>query len=311
MALPGPVVSPSPETVTVPRGERPGRQALARIVRRYAGTWPARLGWVLVGVVVLCAVFGPLVAPDPADASGATHILSALQGPSASHPFGTNEVGQDVLTLVLFGARTSLSIAFGVTLAALFLGVIIGLVSGYYGGTLYSVLMGLTDVFLALPALVLAITVAGLLGPGIWQLVVVLTLVWWPGNARLVAVEVQSIKTREYVEAARAIGANPWRVMLLHVLPAVTAPLLVKASLDLGYVILTAAGLGFVGLGVQPPTPEWGAMVADSRQYMLEAWWYTFYPGLAIFIAVMGFSLVGDAIRDALDPHLAHTVRRR
>jgi peptide/nickel transport system permease protein len=293
-------VSPSALDVAV---ANPSHGGFSRLARRFAPTWPSRLGWVLVAVVLLAALIGPYVAPYPADISGATHILISLQAPSAAHPFGTNEVGQDVLTLVLAGARTSLAIAFGVVLIALLIGVAVGLVAGYYGGAAHHALMGLTDVFLALPALPLAITVAGLLGPGIPQLVAVLALVWWPGNARLVAIEVQALRHREFVEAARATGAPSARIMLRHVLPSVVSPLLVKVSLDLGYVILTAAGLGFIGLGVQPPTPEWGSMVADSRQYMIEAWWYTLYPGLAIFVAVAGFSLVGDAMRDALDPH--------
>lgn len=284
---------------------RAGTSWWSQLVRRFAPSFNAKLGWALTALVVAVAIFGPYVAPYPADITGATNILASLAPPSAAHPFGTNAVGQDVFTLTLAGARTSLLIAFSVVLLSALVGTLVGLCAGYFGGLVYHVLMGLTDIFLALPALVLAITFAGLLGPGLWQLITAVTLVWWPGFARLVAAEVHAVRHREFVEAARAVGATHWRVAARHVLPSILSPILVKASLDLGYVILTAAGLGFVGLGVQPPTPEWGAMIADSRQYMIEAWWYTFFPGVAIFVTIIGLNLAGDALRDAFDPHVA------
>jgi peptide/nickel transport system permease protein len=291
--------------VDLPLGPEVRTGRWSRLVRRFAPSFAAKLGWALTALVLLVALLGPYVAPYPADIGGATNVLASLQPPSAAHLFGTNAVGQDVFTLTLAGARTSLVIAFAVVFLSAAIGTLIGLAAGYFGGLLYHALMGLTDIFLALPALVLAITFAGLLGPGLWQLVTAVTLVWWPGFARLVAAEVHAVRHREFVEAARAVGASDWRVAGRHVLPSILSPILVKASLDLGYVILTAAGLGFVGLGVQPPTPEWGAMIADSRQYMIEAWWYTFFPGMAIFVTIIGLNLAGDALRDALDPHLA------
>lgn len=282
------------------------RSASARLLRRFAPTLPAKIGWVIVAIVLLVGVLGPYIVPYPGDILGATHVLNSLQPSSAAHVFGTNEVGQDIFSLVVAGTRTSLLISFSIVVLSAVIGTAIGLVAGYVGGAMNQLLMGVTDVFLALPALVLAITFAGLLGPGLWQLIAALTLVWWPGYARLVAAEVNAVRNREFVDAAKAIGASHLQIALRHVLRSITSTILVKASLDLGYVILTAAGIGFIGLGVQPPTPEWGAMIAQSRQYMIQAWWYTFFPGMAIFFTIIGFNLAGDAIRDALDPRLAN-----
>lgn len=292
-------------TALEPRtAEARNRTGWRRLVRRYAPTVPAKIGWIIVAIVLVVAVIAPFIVPYPADVTGATNIAQSLLPPSGHHLFGTNEVGQDIFSLSLVGTRTSLVIGFSIVILSGVIGTLVGLAAGLFGEATNQVLMGLTDIFLAVPALVLAITFAGLLGAGLWQLITALTLVWWPGYARLVAVEVTAVKNREFVEAARAVGASPWRIALIHVLRSITSTIIVKASLDLGYAILVAAGIGFIGLGVQPPTPEWGAMIADSRQYIVSAWWYTFFPGMAIFVTIIGFNLVGDALRDALDPRM-------
>jgi peptide/nickel transport system permease protein len=234
------------------------------------------------------------------------HISAAekLQGPSSGHWFGTDDLGRDLLSRVLTGARISLAVAIVVLALAMVLGVGLGLIAGYWGGWVDEVLMRTTDVFLAFPRLVLAIAIAATLGAGLSNTVLAIALSWWPWYTRLVRGQLLSLREQEYVQAAVSLGAGPPRILLRHLLPNVGTTVVIQASIDIGFAILATASLSFIGLGAQPPTPEWGAIIAQARSYMVDAWWYPTFPGLAIFLAVLGFNLLGNAIRDAFDPRL-------
>jgi peptide/nickel transport system permease protein len=211
-------------------------------------------------------------------------------------------MGADVFSRVLFGARITLLIAIIAVGASLLIGVPIGLVAGWYGSWLGDVLMRTSDVFLAVPQIVLAIAIAQTLGPSIENVILALSLTYWPWFTRLVYAETRSLKNEVFIESSIALGVPPWRIILLHVLPNVASPIIVRTSIGMGFTILTAAALGFLGLGAQPPTPEWGRMISESREFLPEAWWYVMSPGIAIFLVVLGFNLLGDGLRDILDP---------
>jgi peptide/nickel transport system permease protein len=259
-------------------------------------------GLVIVAVFVLIAAIGPWIVPYPEDARGAVHLDRKLQAPSAAHWFGTDEVGNDVYTRVILGARVSLQIGLIITVVAALLGVPLGIVAGHAGGRLGEVIMRVTDVFLSVPALVLALAVVGALGPGIVNAMIALSLVWWPGYVRLLQGKTLALGQETFVEAARAGGAGRLRIVLAHLLPNCVSPIVVKASMDMGTAILAAASLGFIGLGAQPPFPEWGAMISHGRNYLPTWWWYSAFPGVAIYLTVLGFNLLGDGLRDLLDP---------
>lgn len=259
-------------------------------------------GLVIVAAFVAAALIGPWIVPYPEDARGAVHLERKLAAPSAAHWFGTDEVGNDVYTRVILGARVSLQIGLIITVVAAVLGVPLGIVAGHAGGRLGEVIMRVTDVFLSVPALVLALAVVGALGPGIVNAMIALSLVWWPGYVRLVQGKTLALTQETFVEAARAGGAGRLRIVLVHLLPNCVSPIVVKASMDMGTAILAAASLGFIGLGAQPPYPEWGAMISHGRNYLPTWWWYSTFPGLAIYLTVLGFNLVGDGLRDLLDP---------
>ena len=281
-------------------------QSQIRQVRLYIRTFSrnssAMFGLALVLFFLLIAAIGPWIVPYPEDAAGAVHMDIKLQPPSAEHWFGTDEVGNDVFTRVVLGTRTTLQIALIITGVAVLIGVPLGMIAGYVGGVVQEIIMRFTDVFLGVPGLILAIAIVGALGPGIVNAMLALSLVWWPGYVRLVQAKTLSIKNETYVQAAKSKGASPMRIVFVHLLPNCASPIVVKASMDMGMAILGAASLGFLGLGAQPPQPEWGAMISVARNYLPDWWWYSFFPGMAIFITVMGFNLLGDGLRDVLDP---------
>ena len=262
----------------------------------------AVLGLGIVIVFLITAAIGPWVVPYPEDAQGTIHLEIKLLPPSAAHWFGTDEVGDDVFTRVIIGARVSLQIGLIVTGIAILIGVPLGLIAGLVGGWTDEVIMRFTDVFLCVPGLILAIAIVGALGPGIENAMLALSLVWWPGYVRLVQAKTLSLKNSIYVDAARSMGASNMRIVFVHILPNCSSPIVVKASMDMGLAILGAASLGFLGLGAQPPFPEWGAMISVGRNYLPDWWWYSFFPGLCIFLTVLGFNLMGDGLRDVLDP---------
>lgn len=262
----------------------------------------AMIGLVLVALFLLMALIAPWIVPYPADAAGAVHMANKLQPPSAAHWFGTDEVGNDILTRVLIGTRLSLQIAVIITGVAVAIGVPLGILAGYRGGWTREIIMRITDIFLSVPGLVLAIAIVAALGIGIINAIVALSLVWWPGYVRLVESKTLSLRGEAYVDAARLAGASTTRILFSHILPNCLSPILVKASMDMGMAILAAAGLGFIGLGAQPPTPEWGAMISIGRNYLPTWWWYATFPGVAIYLTVLGFNLMGDGLRDVFDP---------
>jgi peptide/nickel transport system permease protein len=243
-----------------------------------------------------------VLSPHPADAGGVTHPTQSLLAPSADHPFGTDLVGRDVLTRVLHGARTSLRIAAIVLVLAALIGVPLGIVAGYFGGWVDDVIMRVTDVFLAFPALLLALALSSVLSPSVGDATIAIAATWWPWYARLARGAATQIAGRGYIESARALGVPPLRILGRHVLPNALTPVLVQMSLDVGGIILTAAALSFLGLGAQDPTPEWGLMVSQGQSYLGTNWWFPVFPGAAIVLAALAFNLVGDGLRQALDP---------
>ncbi len=256
------------------------------------------LGLALTIFLVLVAIFAPLIAPyDPIKQD----LKNRLQPPSWEHPFGTDQLGRDIFSRVVWGSRISLFIALIVVAISFTVGTTIGIISGYFGGKVDEVLMRITDMFMAFPRLVLALAVAAALGPGLFNTMLAIAFVSWVYYARLARASTLQIREEVYIEAARAIGASDRRILFLHVLPMVIAPVVVQATLDMGGTILTAAGLGFLGLGVQPPTPEWGVMVSEGRRFITEQWWVSTFPGFAILLATLGFNLLGDGINDILN----------
>lgn len=276
--------------------------------RRSALAFAARnplllVGAIMVLIIVFIGVFAPWLAPHPADAGSVTHPFQVLKPPSHLHLLGTDQLGRDILSRVIFGARVSPLIALIVVIAACLVGIPLGLIAGYFGGALDEVLMRVTDIFLAVPPLLLALALATVLPASMLSTILAITIAWWPWYARLVRGEAASVASRPYIDNCRVLGIANWRILFRHVLPNALTPVLVQASMDFGGVILTAAALSFLGLGVQDPTPDWGLQVAQGAAYFTTQWWLVTFPGLAIVFAAMAFNLLGDGLRDYLDPH--------
>ena len=256
-------------------------------------------GGVIALLIVLVALAAPLIAPYPPDT---IHPEMALQAPSLHHLFGTDQVGRDVFSRVLYGARVSPLVALVVLLLACAVGIPLGVAAGYFGGAGDEAIMRITDVFLAFPSLLLALAFAAVLPPSLTSLTIAIAITWWPWYTRLIRGQAASVAGRPYAEACRALGIPSWRILLRHVLPNSVTPLIVQVSLDFGGVILTAAALSFLGLGAQDPTPDWGLMVAEGENYFTTQWWLVTFPGLAILLTALAFTLLGDGLRDLLDP---------
>lgn len=268
----------------------------------FAGSFSSMLGLALVLIFLFLAAFGPSLAPYPEHTTGGFNMGDRLLPPSSQFWFGTDEMGSDILSRVIVGARTSLWIGLLITGIGAGIGVPLGIIAGYTGGWTRAVIMRITELFLAVPGLALALAIVAALGPGITNCVIALAIVWWPGYVRLIEAKTLSVKEELFVESARSIGARtPW-ILWHHILPNCASPIIVKMSMDMGMAILSAASLGFIGLGARPPAPEWGAMISVARSYMPDWWWYSFFPGAAIFLTVLGFNLLGDGLRDILDP---------
>lgn len=260
------------------------------------------VGWIVLMIIV--AVAAPWIAPYPEQGRGASDLESTFEAPSWEHPLGTDNQGRDVLSRVIFGARIPLAISAVVAVAVLLIGPLLGGLAGYYGGWADEAIMRTTDIFLAFPALVLAMAMVAILGPNLRNLALAIIVTWWPWYTRLVRGMAVSLRERPYIEAARIMGVKDRRIVVRHVLPNAFGPVIVQITLDLGTVILEVAGLSFLGLGAKPPTPEWGLMVSEGVEYALEAWWMSVFPGIAIFLLVLAFNLVGDGLRDVLDPRM-------
>jgi peptide/nickel transport system permease protein len=276
------------------------------------------IGLTIIIILLLVALFAPLLASQhpsyvevPTEQGTTTteerwqiHFNQKLLPPSAQHLFGTDDYGRDIFSMVVYGAQTSLRICLMVVAISTLIGVILGGLAGYFGGVIDEVLMRITDVFLSIPYLILALAIAAALGRSIDHIMEAMIITWWPTYARLLRGQVLAIREQQYVEAARSVGASNSRILFRHILPNSFAPLLVQITLDLGAVLLVAAGLSFIGLGASPGTAEWGLMISEGRTVMFHAWWYVTFPGLAILMVVLGFNLLGDGLRDVTDPKL-------
>jgi peptide/nickel transport system permease protein len=270
------------------------------LVRRLAQQPLAVLGVLLLAVLVVCAVFAPWLSPqDPARLDLGTRLLA----PGHGHWFGTDELGRDILSRTLYGARISLMVAVSVVSLSLGIGLIAGLAAGFYGGWTDTVVnVYVSNAFLALPGILLAIAFVAFLGPGLFNLILALSISGWVGYARLVRAQVMAVKEREFVEAAHALGASDMRVLFLHILPNIVQPLIVQAAVGMAGAVLAEATLSFLGLGVPPPTPSWGAMLNDARSHLFDSPHLVVFPAIAVMLAVLSFNFIGDALRDFLDP---------
>ena len=290
-------MSSLPDSQIQPMGETYLRTAFRRMKRDKSGL----AGAVIILALILSAFLAPVLTPYEPAKQNLDEMLSA---PSLKHPLGTDRYGRDVLTRIIYGCQYALIIGVGVVAIQLLVGVSLGLTAGYFGGFVEAVIMRFTDVFLSIPSIVLAVTIAGFLGGGVQNVIITIGAIGWRDYARLVRGEVLTAKERTYVEAARAVGCGHLRIMLHHILPHTVGPVIAYSAFAAGVAILWAAALSFLGLGAQPPTPEWGAMLADGREDMRDAWWIATFPGLAIMLVVLGFNFFGDALRNALDPKM-------
>ncbi len=270
-----------------------------RLMRTLARNGLAMVGLAIVVALLLIAAFAPWLAPySPVEGV----LANRLQPPSADHWMGTDELGRDILSRVIHGARITLMIVLLVAVIVAPLGLLIGVVAGYFGGWIDRLLMGLTDIFLSLPRLILALAFVAALGPGIENAVIAIAITGWPIYARIARAEVLTFRNSEFLDAVRMQDASAFRIIRLHVIPLCLSSTIVRVTLDMAGIILTAAGLGFLGLGAQPPLPEWGAMISRGRAFILDQWWVATMPGFAIVIVSLGFCLLGDGLRDVLDP---------
>jgi len=264
-------------------------------------------GLVVIVVVLLCALFAPLLAPHHPDLTNNAVFLKPpfwQEGGSLSYPLGTDAIGRDILSRLIFGARLSLVIGIAVVALAIVVGVVLGLIAGYFKGIADIAIMRFMDILMTMPSLLLAIVIVAILGPGLMNAMLAVAIVVLPHYVRITRAAVIAETSKDYVVAAKVSGAQTVRLMFSEILPNCAAPLIVQATLGVSTAILDAAALGFLGLGAQPPTPEWGTMLADAREFVLRAWWVVTFPGLAILITVLAFNLLGDGLRDALDPKL-------
>lgn len=259
----------------------------------------ALLGIIIITMLVLVALFAPLIAPE---SPVGQDLSNRLQPPSAVHWMGTDELGRDIFSRVVYGSRITLLIVALVAIISAPLGLIIGAVSGYFGGWTDKLLMGITDVFLSMPKLILALAFVAALGPGIENAIIAIAITAWPVYARIARAETLTFRQSEFIAATQMLGASNTRIIFRHVLPLCTSSMIVRVTLDMAGIILTAAGLGFLGLGAQPPLPEWGAMISRGRTFILDQWWVATMPGIAIIIVSLGFCFLGDGLRDVLDP---------
>ena len=293
------IAQPTPAELSRERQAPPTIRRSTLIWRQLRSNRLAAAGTAFVVLIVLAAACAPLLTHyDPAKQD----LLSRLETPSATHWLGTDEVGRDVFARLVYGARISLFVALLGTAGGVLAGTLVGLTSGFFGGWTDTLLMRVVDIMYAFPGVLLVILIVSVLGPSLWNLILALMIWGTPTLSRIVRASVLSIKAEDYVLAARTIGASRGRLMVGHLLPNAMAPIIVYATLGVAGSLLTAAGLGFLGLGVQPPTPEWGAMLSDGREYVLSAPYLVTFPGLLIFVTVLSLNFIGDALRDALDP---------
>lgn len=261
----------------------------------------AMLALFILVVMILCAIFAKQIAPYPYDLQNYEHTF---EFPSKLHLLGTDNFGRDILSRIIYGSRISLLVGFSSIIVAIIFGGLLGAISGFYGGKVDNYLMRAMDILMAIPGMLLAISLAAVLKPGLLNLVIAIAVADIPGYARVVRASVLTIKDQEFIEAAQCIGASDSRIILKHILPNCLAPIIVQATLGMAGAILSASALSFLGLGIQPPTPEWGSMLSSARQYITTYWHMTTFPGIAIMITIFALNILGDGLRDALDPRL-------
>jgi peptide/nickel transport system permease protein len=261
-------------------------------------------GLVIIFILIMTSFLAPFLAPYPDQGRGLSNLGERLAAPNTKHLLGTDYLGRDILSRIIFGARVSLRAAIVVVLIVMSIGAPLGLIAGYFGGKVDEIIMRFADMILAFPSLLLAVAIIASLGPSLLNALIAICIPWWPWYTRLMRSQVISLKEVQFVESARAIGASRWRIMFRHILPNCISPIIVQATLDMGFIILILAGLGFLGLGTQPPTADWGVMVSDGREFFMKQWWISTFSGAAIFLTVLAFNLVGDGIREALDPKI-------
>jgi peptide/nickel transport system permease protein len=282
------------------------RQARAGQVYRtwlaFRGNWLAMLGLGIILLLILVAVFADVLAPASPFGDPALLRTERLQPPSWQHWMGTDQQARDILSRIIYGSRLTLLVVGLVAVIATPIGLLVGTVAGYFGGWVDTVLMRLTDIFLAFPRLILALAFVAALGPGIENAIIAISITSWPPYARLARAETLTVRDADFIAATRLQGAGAARIIWGHVVPLCLSSVIVRVTLDMAGIILTAAGLGFLGLGAQPPQPEWGAMIADGRKFIIDQWWVATMPGLAIFTVSLAFNLLGDGLRDVLDP---------
>lgn len=279
------------------------RSQWVEVWRRLKRNKMAVLGLIILIVLVLLALFADVIA-NYDNVVIKQNLAHRLQGPSAAHWLGTDEFGRDIFARLIHGTRVSLQVGIVAVGISIVIGGILGAVAGYYGGKLDNIIMRIMDIFLAVPSILLAIAIVSALGPSIINLMLAISISSVPSYARIVRASVLSIRDQEFIEAAKAIGASNTRIIFRHIIPNSLAPVIVQATLGVASAILSTAGLSFIGLGIQPPAPEWGSMLSGGRQYLRYAWWVTTFPGVAIMITILSLNLLGDGLRDALDPRL-------
>jgi peptide/nickel transport system permease protein len=295
------MIKPSAPVPSKPVRKEKAASPLREGFRLFSRNKLAVIGALIILIFIILAVLAPLLRPEGVDAQ---ELANRLQAPSEKHWFGTDDFGRDVLTRVIYGARISLWVGFVSVIGAVFVGTFLGILAGYYGKAVDMIISRIFDIMLAFPSILLAIAIVAVLGPSLQNALIAIATVNVPNFGRLVRSKVLSIKEEEFITASRSIGMRDSRILFFHILPNSLAPIIVQGTLSIATAILDAAALGFLGLGAQPPNPEWGRMLADSREYITNAPWTVLFPGLAIGLTVLGFNLLGDGVRDALDPRM-------
>ncbi len=281
---------------------------LRRGLYRFTRNRLSVIGLAIVLVMLVIAITAPLWVPYPDDVTGTVNMANRLKAPSAAHLFGTDDAGRDVFSRTIMATRISFEVGVIILVVAITIGVALGAAAGYYGGWVNQVIMRATDIMLTFPGIFLALAISAALGRGVVNAMLALSVTWWPGYCRLVEAQMLKMRQEDFVMGAQAIGASNIRVIFRHILPNLLTPIIVKASMDFGFAVLSLASLGFIGVGVLPPEPDWGSMIAQGRRFIPVSWWYSTFPGLFMFITVLGFNLLGDGLRDLLDPN--STVRQ-
>ena len=276
---------------------------LRRGLYRFSRNRLSVIGLSLVIVLLIIAITAPLWVPYPEDVTGNVNMAARLKPPDAEHLFGTDDAGRDVFSRTIMATRISFEVGVIILVVAITIGVTLGAIAGYFGGWANQVIMRLTDIMLTFPGIFLALAITAALGRGVVNATLALSITWWPGYCRLVEAQMLKVREEDFVAGARAIGASNRRIIFRHILPNLLTAIIVKASMDFGFAVLSLASLGFIGIGVLPPEPDWGSMIAAGRRFIPANWWYSTFPGLFMFVTVLAFNLLGDGLRDLLDPN--------